>query len=57
MANMMKMLKQAQAMQKNMEKMQEELAQRNVEFTAGGGMVTAVANGDGMLQSIKSIPK
>ena len=57
MANMMKMLKQAQAMQKNMEKMQEELAQREFEFSAGGGMVTAVANGDGMLKSLKIDPK
>lgn len=57
MANMMKMLKQAQAMQKNMEKMQEELAERTVEFSAGGGMVTVVAKGDISVQSIKIDPR
>lgn len=57
MANMMKMLKQAQAMQKNMEKMQAELADRTVEFSAGGGMVTVVAKGDISIQHIKIDPR
>ena len=57
MANMMKMLKQAADMQKNMEKMQAELAGRTVEFSAGGGMVTVVARGDLSVQSIKIDPK
>lgn len=54
--NMMKMLKQAQAMQANMEKKQAELAELETEFTAGG-LVTAVATGDGILKSIKIDPK
>ena len=57
MANMMKMMKQAAAMQKNMQKMQEELAERTVEFSAGGGMVNVVAKGDITIQSIKIDPK
>lgn len=57
MANIMKMLKQAQDMQKNMDKMKGELAQREVEFTSGGGMVTAIAKGDGSLCSIKINPQ
>ena len=46
MANMMKMMKQAADMQKNMQRLQEELKDRTVEFSSGGGMVTAVAAGD-----------
>jgi DNA-binding YbaB/EbfC family protein len=57
MANMMKMLKQAAAMQKNMEKMQGELAERTVDFSAGGGMVTVTAKGDISIQRIIIDPK
>jgi len=52
MANMMKMLKQAQQMQNKMQELQAELAEREVEFTAGGGMVTAVATCDGSVKRI-----
>ena len=45
MKNMGNMLKQAQKLQSQMVKLQEELAERTVEATAGGGMVKAVANG------------
>lgn len=55
--NMMKMMKQAAAMQKNMEKLQAELAERTVEFSSGGGMVTAVARGDQSIASLKIDPK
>ena len=57
MANMMKMMKQAANMQKNMEKLQGELAERTVDFSAGGGMVNVVAKGDISIQSIKIDPK
>ncbi|HZH59990.1 MAG TPA: YbaB/EbfC family nucleoid-associated protein [Metabacillus sp.] len=45
MGNMQKMMKQMQKMQKDMAKAQEELAEKTVEGTAGGGMVTVVVNG------------
>jgi len=57
MANMMKMMKQVQEMQANMAKAQEELAEQEVEFSAGGGMVTATATCDGNLQGLKIDPK
>lgn len=57
MVNMMKLMKQAASMQKDMEKLQADLAEREVEFTAGGGMVTATARGDMSLASIKIDPK
>lgn len=57
MANMMKMMKQAQAMQAKMTQMQDELSRREVEFTSGGGMVTARATCDGTLKAIHIDPK
>ncbi|MGM0839041.1 MAG: YbaB/EbfC family nucleoid-associated protein [Bacillota bacterium] len=45
MGNMQKMMKQMQKMQKDMAKAQEELADKTMEGTAGGGMVTVVVNG------------
>lgn len=57
MTNIMKLMKQAASMQKNMEKMKEELANRSVEFSSGGGMVTAVAKGDMTIESIKIDPR
>lgn len=53
MKGMGNMMKQAQKLQSQMFKMQEELVNKTVEATAGGGMVTAVANGAGQLISIK----
>ncbi len=38
-------MKQAQAMQENMQKMQEEVANMEVEGQAGGGMVKVVMTG------------
>ena len=40
MANMQGMMKKVQKMQQDMLKMQEELKNRTVEATAGGGAVT-----------------
>ncbi len=57
MVNMMKLMKQASAMQKNMEKMQAELAEQTVEFSSGGGMVTATVKGDMSVQSVSIDPK
>lgn len=47
------LMKQAQQMQRKMAQLQEELAERTVECSAGGGMVTAVANGRQQLVSLK----
>lgn len=55
--NIMKLMKQAQSMQKDMERVQAELAEKRVEFSSGGGMVTAVAGGDGSIVSVKIDPK
>jgi DNA-binding YbaB/EbfC family protein len=52
MKNMGKMMKQAQQLQAKMMKMQEELAERTVEGSAGGGMIKAVANGKQQVVSI-----
>ena len=54
--NMMKMMKQAADLQKNMKKKQAELAKTEVQFTAGGGMVTVVASCDMKVKSIKINP-
>lgn len=43
--NMGNLMKQAQAMQERMAKVQEEAATKTVEASAGGGMVTVTANG------------
>lgn len=54
--NIAKMMKQAQKMQADMQKIQEELAQRTYEAEAAGGMIKAVAAGDGELKSITISP-
>jgi DNA-binding YbaB/EbfC family protein len=46
-------MKQAQLMQQKMERMQQELASRQVEASAGGGMVTATVNGRQQLVNLK----
>jgi DNA-binding YbaB/EbfC family protein len=43
--NMANIMKQAQAMQAQMTKLQEEAATKTVTGTAGGGVVTVTANG------------
>lgn len=45
MGNMNNLMKQAKKMQEQMLKMQQELEEKTVEATVGGGMVTVVANG------------
>ena len=45
--NMGNLMKQAQKVQEQMQKMQEELGNREVSAQAGGGMVEAVVNGRG----------
>jgi len=52
MKGMGNMMKQAQKLQSKMMKLQEELAERTVESSSGGGMVTVVANGRQQIVSI-----
>ena len=49
--------KQAQQMQKNMEKLESEMKERIVDATAGGGMVTAKASGLPEIVDIKIDPE
>jgi DNA-binding YbaB/EbfC family protein len=55
--DMNKLLQQAQQMQAEMAKAQEELAGEIVEATSGGGMVSVKATGAGELTEIKIDPK
>lgn len=57
MKGMGNIMKQAQQLQTRMAKLQEELATRTVEATAGGGMVTAVVNGRQQLVSLVIEPE
>ena len=56
MADFMKILQQAQEMQGKFQQVQDELAQQSVTSSAGGGMVTVEANGQGTVRSIKIDP-
>ena len=51
------MIKQAQKMQQEMLKMQEEMEQKEYEATAGGGMVKAVINGKHEVLSLEIKPE
>ena len=53
MKGMGKMMKQAQQLQTKMLKLQEEMADKTVETTSGGGMVKVVANGRQQVLSIQ----
>ena len=53
MKNIGNIMKQAQKMQAQIAKVQEELADKTVEASAGGGMVTVVVNGKQEILSIK----
>jgi nucleoid-associated protein EbfC len=46
-------MREAQKLQTEMARLQEEAKKKTVEATAGGGMVTVVASGAGELVSIK----
>ena len=53
MKGMANMMKQAQKLQSQMMKLQEELAEKTVESSSGGGMVKVVANGRQQIVSIQ----
>jgi len=51
------LFKQAQQMQQKMAKLQEELGQRTVEASVGGGMVSVTVNGKNEVLSLKIEPQ
>ena len=55
--NIGQLMKQAQKMQEQMARVQEELANKTVEATAGGGMVTVTANGKQEILTVKISPE
>lgn len=50
------LVKQAQAMQQKMARMQEELESQSYEASSGGGMVKAIVDGKQRLQSLTINP-
>ena len=55
--NQMQMMKQAQKMQQDLLKMQQEMETKEYDATAGGGMVKAVVNGKHELLSLTINPE
>lgn len=51
------LMRQAQKMQEKLVQIQEGLAAKTVEATAGGGMVTVIANGKQEVVSVKIEPE
>jgi len=57
MPNMGNLLKKAQQLQEKMTKLQDELNEKTIETSAGGGMVTVMATGKQEIASIKIDPE
>jgi DNA-binding YbaB/EbfC family protein len=55
--DMGKIMKQARQLQEKMSKLQEELGNKTVEASTGGGMVKVIANGRREIQSIEISPE
>ena len=55
--NIGQLMKQAQKMQEQMARVQEELANKTVEAAAGGGMVIVTANGRQEILAVKISPE
>ncbi|MFQ5802735.1 MAG: YbaB/EbfC family nucleoid-associated protein [Candidatus Methylomirabilales bacterium] len=51
------MMKQAQRMKAELERIQEEAAEKRVEGSAGGGMVTVMADGRGEIVAVRIDPE
>jgi DNA-binding YbaB/EbfC family protein len=56
MADFTKLLQQAQQMQGRLQQMQEELQNRTVTASSGGGMVTVTADGKGQIRKVQIDP-
>ena len=50
-------VRQAQKMQSQIQKVQEEIGEKRIEASTGGGMVTAVVNGNQELLEVKINPE
>ncbi|MBP3337449.1 MAG: YbaB/EbfC family nucleoid-associated protein [Clostridia bacterium] len=55
--NMNNMIRQAQKMQAEMEKIQAEVEEKTIETTAGGGMVTVTIKGNKEIVAVKINPE
>ncbi len=55
--NMNNLMRQAQKMKEDMEKAEDELTQKEVESTTGGGAVRVVATGDKKIKQIQIDPE
>jgi DNA-binding YbaB/EbfC family protein len=55
--NMGNLMKQAQEFQSKMAQLQEELKEKTVEASSGGGMVTVVVDGQQEIRSVKIDPE
>ena len=51
------MMKQAQKLQKRMQELQDELANKTIEGTSGGGMVKVTVNGRNEVLAVKIEPE
>jgi nucleoid-associated protein EbfC len=54
--NIQKLMKEAQKAQRKMAEAQERLASLSVEGSAGGGMVSVTASGDGQITKVRIDP-
>ncbi|MFH1476274.1 MAG: YbaB/EbfC family nucleoid-associated protein [Verrucomicrobiota bacterium] len=57
MTNILKMIKDAAGMQKNMKQMQAQLRAKTVEYSSGGGLVTVTARGDISVAAVRIDPR
>lgn len=55
--NMQNMMKQMQKMQKKMAEAQEQLGEKKIEGTAGGGMVTVIVTGHKEITEVNIKPE
>ena len=56
MADLTKLLQQAQQMQGRLQQIQDELQNKTVTATSGGGMVTVEADGKGQISKLQIDP-
>lgn len=56
MTNFQQLLQMGQQMQARMSQMQDELSNKTVSCSSGGGMVTATADGRGQIREVKIDP-